>query len=74
MLILVFLLMLVMKMSDVQQFLAIATPYIPWYYQGSKKNGKVWSFAKLGGGVSEGSKKPNLYFGKVFCSEHVESF
>ena len=28
---------------------------------------KVWSFAKLGGGgVSEGSKMPNLYFGKVF--------
>ena len=25
---------------------------------------KVWSFAKLGGGgVSEGSKMPNLYFG-----------
>ena len=31
-----------------------------------KKTEKVWSFAKLGGGVSEGSKKPNLYFGKVF--------
>ena len=30
---------------------------------------KVWSFAKLGGGgVSEGSKMPNLYFGKVFFS------
>ena len=28
---------------------------------------KVWSFAK-GGGVSEGSKMPNLYFGKVFFS------
>ena len=27
----------------------------------------MWSFAKLGGGgVSEGSKMPNLYFGKVF--------
>ena len=35
---------------------------------------KVWSFAKPGGGVLEGRKKPNLYFGKVFFSEHVESF
>ena len=25
-----------------------------------EKNGKVWSFAKLVGGVSEGSKKPSL--------------
>ena len=32
-----------------------------------KKPEKMWSFAKLGGGgVSEGSKMPNLYFGKVF--------
>ena len=33
-----------------------------------KKNPeKMWSFAKLGGGgVSDGSKMPNLYFGKVF--------
>ena len=33
-----------------------------------KKNPeKVWSFAKLGGGgVSDGSKMPILYFGKVF--------
>ena len=32
-----------------------------------KKTEKVWSFAKPGGGgVSEGSKMPNLYFGKVF--------
>ena len=30
-----------------------------------KKTEKVWSFAKLGGGVSEGSKKTNLYFGKA---------
>ena len=30
-----------------------------------KKTENVWSFAKLGvgGGVWEGSKKPNLYFG-----------
>ena len=34
-----------------------------------KKTEEVWSFAKLGGeGVSEGSKKPNLYFGKVFLA------
>ena len=27
----------------------------------------MWSFAKLGGGrVSDGSKMPNFYFGKVF--------
>ena len=27
----------------------------------------MWSFAKLGGGrVSDGSKMPNCYFGKVF--------
>ena len=32
-----------------------------------KKPEKVWSFAKLGGGgVSDGSKMPNCYFGKVF--------
>ena len=32
-----------------------------------KKPEKMWSFAKLGGGgVSDGSKMPNLYFGKVF--------
>ena len=32
-----------------------------------KKPEKVWSFAKLGGGrVSDGSKMPNFYFGKVF--------
>ena len=32
-----------------------------------KKKEKVWSFAKLGGGgVSDGSKMPNFYFGKVF--------
>ena len=32
-----------------------------------KKPEKVWSFAKPeGGGVSEGCKMPNLYFGKVF--------
>ena len=27
-----------------------------------------------GRGVSEGSKKTNLYFGMYFFSEHVESF
>ena len=33
----------------------------------SKNPEKVWSFAKLGGGrVSDGSKMPNFYFGKVF--------
>ena len=34
----------------------------------TKKNPeKMWSFAKLGGGgVSDGSKMPNFYFGKVF--------
>ena len=32
-----------------------------------KKPEKMWSFAKLGGGgVSDGSKMPNFYFGKVF--------
>ena len=32
-----------------------------------KKPEKMWSFAKLGGGgVSDGSKMPNCYFGKVF--------
>ena len=32
----------------------------------TKKNPeKMWSFAKLGG-VSDGSKMPNFYFGKVF--------
>ena len=32
-----------------------------------KKNAaKVWSFTKPGGGVSEGNKKPNPFFGKVF--------
>ena len=31
-----------------------------------KKNPeKMWSFAKLGG-ISDGSKMPNFYFGKVF--------
>ena len=30
-----------------------------------KKPEKMWSFAKLGG-VSDGSKMPNCYFGKVF--------
>ena len=34
---------------------------------GEKKPEKMWSFAKLGGGeVSDGSKMPNFYFGKVF--------
>ena len=31
-----------------------------------KKSGKSLVFCKTGGGVSEGSKMPNLYFGKVF--------
>ena len=32
-----------------------------------KKNAaKLWSFTKPGGGVSEGNKKPNPFFGKVF--------
>ena len=30
--------------------------------KGSKKIGKVWSFAKPGGGVSEGGKKTKLLF------------
>ena len=34
-------------------------------FRGEEKTEKVWSFAKPGGewAVSEGSKKPNLYFG-----------
>ena len=41
-----------------------------------KKNAaKLWSFTKPGGGVSEGNKKPDPFFGKsIFSSELVESF
>ena len=40
-----------------------------------KKSEKVWSFAKPGGGVSEGGEKTKLLFlKKVFFREYLESF
>ena len=60
------------KISDRVRFYVLS---LRGRFRRKKKRGKVWSFVKPGGGVSEGDEKTILLFlKKVFSREYLESF